>query len=533
MPIPQSQRAVQLVGNDELKLNGEKAILAPGAHQILAQVQAVGLCYSDLKLLKQFAEHPRKSDVIGGVEPKALSEMPNYVPNGAPVVPGHEAVVRIVAVGPGVAHHQVGERLLVQTDYRWLPTAKSNAAFGYNFEGALQEYVLMDERVITSPEGESMLIPVPEEFSASAIALVEPWACVENAYAEKQRRSLKPGGRCVVVGENAGALDKARRELPGVTSSAFIEVGAIDALANEAFDDVFYFGSSAETVEALTAKLAPGGLLGILQCGGTFGRPVRLPVGRVHYGGIRIAGTTTASARELWAVIPQTAELRANDKINIIGAAGPMGTMHAIRAICRDLAGITVYAGDLNDERLTALQELAAPLARANRCGLQTYNPAKGLPAVAFDYIVIMAPVASLVQAAVKTAAANAIINIFAGIPAGVATEIDLDAYIRNRLYFVGTSGSELSDMKQVLAQVVARKLDTNLSVAAVAGLEGAIDGIRAVEKNTLSGKIVVYPSCHGMPLTPLSDLATSVPLDGGHWTKSSEEALLQRWAKP
>jgi hypothetical protein len=35
-----------------------------------------------------------------------------------------------------------GDRRLVQTDYRWLKTAHSNAAFGYNFEGALQEYVL-------------------------------------------------------------------------------------------------------------------------------------------------------------------------------------------------------------------------------------------------------------------------------------------------------------------------------------------------------------------------------------------------------
>ncbi len=51
-----------------------------------------------------------------------------------------------------------GERYLVQADYRWLLTANSNAAFGYNFEGALQEYVLMDERVITSPQGDSMLV---------------------------------------------------------------------------------------------------------------------------------------------------------------------------------------------------------------------------------------------------------------------------------------------------------------------------------------------------------------------------------------
>ena len=130
--------------------------------------------------------------------------MPNYVPGDKPTVPGHEAVVRIAKVGPGVERYKTGERFVVETDYRWLPTDNSNAAFGYNFEGGLQEYVLFDERVITSPEGDSMLIPAPEDLSASALALVEPWACVECAYAEVQRRTLKDGGRLLVVERRAG-----------------------------------------------------------------------------------------------------------------------------------------------------------------------------------------------------------------------------------------------------------------------------------------------------------------------------------------
>ena len=67
--------------------------------------------------------------------------------------------------------------------------------------------------------------------------------------------------------------------------------------------------------------------------------------------------------------------------------------------------------------------------------------------------------------------------------------------------------------MKLVLAKVLARQLDTNLSVAAVSGLDGAIDGIRAVEKNLVPGKILVYPSCHGLKLTPLTELGGKLPL--------------------
>src|ERR1019366_2871389 len=146
--IPQKQRAVQLVGPDQLRLNESKPVFEPGPHQVLGRVEVVGLCFSDLKLLKQFSGHARKSPVVSGVD-------------------------------------------LVQTDYRWLPTASSASAFGYNFEGALQEYVLMDDRIVTAPNGESMLIPVPEDFSSSALALCEPWACVEDAYVDKQRQKLK------------------------------------------------------------------------------------------------------------------------------------------------------------------------------------------------------------------------------------------------------------------------------------------------------------------------------------------------------
>ena len=143
-----------------------------------------------------------------------------------------------------------------------------------------------------------------------------------------------------------------------------------------------------------------------------------------------------------------------------------------------------------------------------------------------------MAPVPVLVTQAVPSAAPHAIINIFAGIPADKTAEIDLDAYIEKQLYFIGTSGSVLEDMKQVLAKVVSRRLDTNLSVAAISGLDGAIEGIRAVEKNLMPGKIIVYPSCRGLKLTPLTELGDKLPLDDGHWNKSAEEALLKKFPK-
>ena len=84
-----------------------------------------------------------------------------------------------------------------------------------------------------------------------------------------------------------------------------------------------------------------------------------------------------------------------------------------------------------------------------------------------------------------------------------------------------------------MLAKVGARELDTNFSVAAVSGLEGAIDGIRAVEHNLLPGKILVYPSCRGLKLTALGDLGGEAALGPGHWNLEAERALLKRFAEP
>src|SRR3954470_10409075 len=100
--LPQKQRAVQLVGPDQLQINESKAVFEPGPHQVLGKVEVVGLCFSDLKLLKQFSGHARKSAVASGIDPQALAEMPNYVPGDKPTVPGHETVVRIVKIGPKV-----------------------------------------------------------------------------------------------------------------------------------------------------------------------------------------------------------------------------------------------------------------------------------------------------------------------------------------------------------------------------------------------------------------------------------------------
>lgn len=512
---PSTQRAVQLTGPDALVLNGRKPVPAPGPHQFLARVEVTGLCFSDLKLLKQFDGHARKSPVVDGLDEETLDAIPGYVPGTRPTVPGHETVVRIVAVGDRVRSVKPGDRRLVQPDYRWLRTIASNAAFGYNFEGALQEYVLMDERVVTAPDGASTLIPAPEDLSASSIALAEPWACVENAYLNPERGAPLEAGRSL-------RIDCAARERP-----------SLGAVADESLDDILFLGADADLLEQAFPKLASGGLVNIVQNGQSFGRPVRTPVGRIHYGGLRITGTTGSDPAEGYRHIPRNGEIRDGEAIHVVGAGGPMGTMHVIRNLCQGVPSISVTGSDLNDTRLAQLVRLAGPVAERGEHAFQACHAAAVPAAWRFSYIVIMVPLPSLAAEALASACEGAIINLFAGIPVQVVHPLDLDTYLGKKVYFTGTSGSTTRDMKVVLDKVANRRLETDLSVSAVCGLDGAVAGIRAVEQQTLPGKILVYPSCHGLELTPLPELPLKFPevaaqLREGVWTLAAEQALLQ-----
>ncbi len=555
--IPATQYAVQIVAADETVLNTTKPVPALGPTQILCRIEATGICFSDTKLLHAFTAHPRKGEVLTFLTPEELSEIPSYVPGDAPTVPGHEACARVVAVGSEVKHHQVGDRALVQTDYRHMLTASSNASFGYDFEGALQQYVLMDERVIIDPEtGERFLIPVSEEPSASAVGLLEPWACVERAYATLERGTLKAGGRLLVVTDPGRPIDgvdalisaSAPASLTAVTDDEMQHV-TLDMLAAAAdvavthvddlgtlepgtFDDIIYFGSDADRVEQLQALLGLGGVIDVVLGGELLGRPVEIDVGRVHYDLTRWVGTTGTSAAEGYGWVPASGELRASEQVGIIGAAGPMGFMHVVRALTAGVEDVSVTAIDIDEARLAHLASVAAPIAEANGLDFTSLDSRAAEPAGGFTRVGCMVPLPAIAASTVQLAGEGAIIDFFAGFAVGTTAPLDLDEMLRKHVYILGTSGSMISDMKAVLGRLEAGTLDTNISVYAVSGMQGVADALEAVNARTSGGKIVIYPQLTQLGLVTLAQMADVYPavaaaMDGGRWTRAAEEALI------
>jgi len=538
--FPATQHAIQFVGADQVVHNPAKAMYPLGPRQLLLKSEACGICFSDTKLLHAFTHHPRKSEVLSGLTAAELAEIPSYQPGEAPIVPGHEPVGRIVAVGSDVRHHTVGERVLVQTDYRHLPTASSNAAFGYNFEGALQEYVVLDERVIMDPAtGERFLIPVSDGPSASAVALIEPWACVEAAYAWGERTTLKAGGRLLVV---ADAVDGLEDLLAQATPASITVVGAVE-LAGAArvasvddlegtFDDIVYVGADADTVESLGAHLGFGGVLDVVLAGGAFGRLVKIDVGRVHYDLIRYTGTAGTNAADGYARIPAQCELREGDRIAIVGAAGPMGLMHTVRTAVSGVPGISMDAVDVDDARLAHLAAVVAPVAAANGVPATFRNSRTEPLEAGYTYVAAMVPAPFLIAQAVDISTDGAIVNAFAGFAIGTMAELDLTAIATKGIYLVGTSGSRIQDMETMLAKVEDGTLDTNVSLWAITGMAGVADGIDAVTNRTSGGKIMVYPMLPDLGMIQLAELAEKLPavaaaMDQGRWTKAAEAALL------
>ncbi len=133
MPSPSMRAMVLDAPHTPLRLE-ERAVPAPGEGQVLVRVSACGVCRTDLH-------------VVDGelTEPKL------------PIVPGHEVVGHVAALGKGVARFAEGQRVGVP----WLGWTCGNCRFcragkenlcaaarftGYTLDGGYADYLLADLR---------------------------------------------------------------------------------------------------------------------------------------------------------------------------------------------------------------------------------------------------------------------------------------------------------------------------------------------------------------------------------------------------
>ncbi len=534
---------------------------------LIARIDAVGLCFSDIKLLTSGSSHPR-------IEGRDLAKNPT--------VPGHEVAMTIVGVGEALkGKFTLGSRYIIEADIFY---KGKGVAFGYVIPGGLSQYVVIGKEILEGDDG-CYLLPVKEQTGYAEAALVEPWTCVVASYQIARRTRpranavfsfvgfakgqvpLKLDGlaqekiaRIIYTGltpENAAAVAELARRTGaqleeaasgGAPQQAAASGGAHPqqaAVAAARPTEVVCAGlPDKETFQRLVNEIDADSVIGVY----TSEPDVELPVdvGKVHYRRMELVGSLDGDVAASYRSNSRE-RLRQGGKAWFVGGAGPMGQMHVIKAIMDEEGPETILVTDLSDERLASLKHLISLLgsSRSRKVSLTFENP-KDLPADeldtflnekfggAFDDVVVLVPVSAIISQASHYLAPDGVLNIFAGVKVGTVTDLPLAAVVRNRVRVTGSSGSPLSAMKATLALTESGRLSTSYSLAAVGDMNSASKGLKALMDNTYTGKVVIFPFAHGIGLKSLKELARELPevashlLDGQYWTREAEAAFLK-----
>jgi len=523
----------------------------PAANQLLVRVDAVGLCFSDIKLIRLGGDHPK---LYG----RDLTREPTRL--------GHEAAVTVIGVGDELrGRFKPGQRLAIQPD---IYVDGRSTAYGYTIPGGLIGYHVIGPEVLAADDG-AYVVPVDDRLGYAETALTEPWACVEAAYTQRRRLTPAKGGRTWIVGRPGdkraytldGVLDGAREiVLSGLSDAlvssirqraggASVEVSDFAAVKGP-FDDVILLGpKSAAVVSKAADALAFRGVLNLVADEPLDG-PVDIDIGRLHYHYTAFVGTKGLDASAAYGEKRNRAELLPGGVALFIGAAGPMGQMHVERALRMPGGPARLIGVDLDPERLAAAHERLQPIADANRRQLILRVPGAGETVASIvaaetngrgaDDVVVTAPAAAAVTDGAALLARGGMLVVFAGVPVGTRASLDLSRVFLEGVQYTGTSGSRIADQQRVVDKTLAGQLSPGRALAAVGGIDAARDGLQAMIDGRFPGKIVIFPQLRGLPLTSLDDLAAgdaelaSSLGEGGTWTRAAEALLFARyWAPP
>ena len=337
--IPGEMRALVLdgVGLDHLQVR-KVPTPRPGPRQLLARVDAAGICTSLIKLIAQGPDHR----LVYGRDIAAH-----------PLILGDEGSITIVKVGDDLRQaYRVGERFVIQpavdhapiNNRDWYQNGANGVekiAVSYTLAGHLAEYILVTEEVLAA----GCLLPVPDNALTYAhAALSEPFSCAISAQDHHMHltqddplaprgvlKGLRPGGVVVVVG--AGAMGRMhidaafsyrpraiivsdfidsrldlvktlfgkRAEQTGIAlyaiSPAQTDLGqVIDEITDyHGADDVIVAVGSRKAIESSQGYCGRGGvfdLFGGLKRGDDI---VGLDVGIIHYKEINVTGSSGGS----------------------------------------------------------------------------------------------------------------------------------------------------------------------------------------------------------------------------------------------
>jgi len=259
-------RAAVLHGPGDLRLE-LRPVPEVAAHQVLVEILAVGICGSDV----HYYEHGRVGSRVVR----------------APLVLGHEACGRIVAVGAEVTRHRAGDRICIEPGVpcRRCPQCRHghyNVCSEVRFhgsppvDGALSTYLAVDA---------DFAHPLPDSLSDAADALIEPlavslWACRAARIGAGHRVLVTGAGPVgLLVAKTARALGAAEVVITDVNPkrlAAARRLGCGDAVdarsqsppvAEPGFDALIECAGAAAALGGALNALAPGAVAVLVGMG--------------------------------------------------------------------------------------------------------------------------------------------------------------------------------------------------------------------------------------------------------------------------
>lgn len=564
--LPQQSFAWNLYGAglDNLGKDGRPepfSIPEPTDDQLLVRIDAVSICFSDVKILKQGGSHPKLYNRNLATEPTRL---------------GHEVSLTIIKVGKNLlGRYSPGQRLAVQPD---IYQQGMSTAYGYTIPGGLVQYHCIGKEVLETDTG-ACLLPMETGMGYAESALLEPWGCVAAAYTQRRRLDPKPGGRLWIIGRPNDSTDFIFSKLdptssfiltdvPASVSRALAASGAsiterngltpehYPSLSQEltdgkGFDDIVMLNpTSAEAVGQAARCIARRGTLNMVGTQPLDGL-TSVDLGRLHYDYIAFVGNTTTDISASYGEARNRCELRARGVAVFIGAGGPMGQMHVQRALELPDGPRLVIATEISDERLETLKDMFSPLAQKNGRELMVFNPNSSTQTFhAFvmgatqgqgaDDVVVSVPVAGLMEEGDTVMKPDGMLVLFAGVPNGTMGKVNLSRVYLSNAQYTGTSGLTMHDQATVMERRMSGALSPGRSVAAIGGIETAAEAIQSVMESRYPGKVVIFPQIHNLPLTGLKELKDRIPEVAAKlgpdqmWVNEAEEALIEKfWQAP
>jgi L-iditol 2-dehydrogenase len=285
-PIDDTMRASVMTGVRSLVIE-ERPVPAPGPHEVLVQVAAVGVCGSDV----HYYRHGRIGDFI-------VNE---------PMILGHELSGRIVAVGDSVDTGRVGQRVAVEPQHP-CRRCKQCTAGRYNLCPAMEFYATPPidgafcKYVITDAE---MAHPVPDSMSDEAAALLEP---LSVAITTMRKAGIAPGSTLLIAGagpigvicaQTARAFGAARIVVSDPVASRrekVLEFGATEVIDPMTFDvaaldpQVDAFVDASGAAPAVVSGVKAVGPAGRVVLVGMGAEDYALPIGYIQNMEITVTG---------------------------------------------------------------------------------------------------------------------------------------------------------------------------------------------------------------------------------------------------